>query len=210
MKAIVEREARFVVADPAVHRSVARLMSLGLFRVIRRHRERQRNTYFDTDDMRLWRAKSVLKLRETRAVREVTFKKSLSYRNGVASRLEVTSRIRPEQRVRIRQGRLAIAPMRRARAIIATHRLHPLFVVATDRTMLILSNNRRRVELDVDRVAVRRGRQIVARRLEIEVENLTASPLVFRSAITALRRRYGAHLRLSGVSTFEFGLRSVQ
>ncbi len=210
MKASVERETRFLVADASVHRAAARLTSLGSFQVIRRHHERQRNTYFDTEDLRLWRAKSVLKLRETRSIHEVTFKKSLSYRNGVASRLEVTSRIRPEQRGKVAQGTLSLGPMRRVKRVIGARPLHPLFTVVTDRTTLILAKEGQRVELDVDRVGVRKGRRIVARRLEIEVENLTASPPIFRSAITALSRRYGAHLRLSGVSKFEFGLRAVR
>lgn len=219
MKAIVEREARFLVDDPAVHRAAAHLASLGAFRVLRRKRERQHNTYFDTTDMKLWRAKSVLKLRETRALREVTFKKSLGYRDGVASRLEVTSRIRPEQRDKVAQaptlgimgsgqGTRSLGPMRWVKRVIGARALHPLFTVVTDRTTLILANEGQRVELDVDRVGVRKGRRILARRLEIEVENLTASAEVFREAITALRRRFGAHLRLSGVSKFEFGLRA--
>ena len=206
----VERELRFLVNNPAVHRSVARLTCVGSFTVVKRHRERQRNTYFDTTDRRLWRAKSVLKLRETRAMREVTFKKALGYRDGVASRLEVTSRLRPAQRVRIGEGTPSLEPVRRAQRVIGTSRLHPLFTVVTDRTTLMLAKNRQRVELDVDRVAVTRSTRVVARRLEIEVENLTASPAVFRSAIEALRRRYGGHVRVSGVSKFEFGWRAVR
>jgi inorganic triphosphatase YgiF len=206
----VEREARFLVSDPSVHRAVARLASLGAFRVIRRKRERQHNTYFDTTDMRLWRAKAVLKLRETPSTREVTFKKALAYRNGVASRLEVTSRIRPTQRALMAQGRLALAPMRRAKRIIGTHRLQRLFTIVTDRTTLILAQDGARVELDIDRVAVHKGRKMLARRLEIEVENLTAPHAVFREAMATLRRRYGRHLRLSGVSKFEFGFSTIR
>ncbi len=204
----VEREARFLVTDPSVHQAATHLASLGTFRVIRRHRERQHNTYFDTTDLRLWRAKSVLKLRETPSGREVTFKKALAYRNGVASRLEVTSRIRSEQRTKIAEGTLSLEPLRRVQRVIGARPLHPLFTVVTDRTTLILAKEKQRVELDIDRVNVRQGRRIIAHRLEIEVENLTASPAVFRSAITALRQRYGADLRLSGVSKFEFGLQA--
>ena len=225
-RTVVEREARFLVSEPSVHRAAARLIGLGPFRVIRRHRERQRNTYFDTDEMRLWKAKSVLKLRETVSAREITFKKALAYRDGVASRLEITSRLRPKQRAWMSRGGAAIEPMRRVRRLIGTNPLRRLFTIATDRTTLILAHRRpaslklrsglsearrakegQRVEVDVDRVAVRCGRRVAARRLEIEVENLTATPAVFRSAIAALRRRYGRDLRLSRVSKFEFGHR---
>ena len=206
-RTVVEREARFLVSEPSVHRAAARLIGLGPFRVIRRHRERQRNTYFDTDEMRLWKAQSVLKLRETVSAREITFKKALAYRDGVASRLEITSRLRPKQRAWMSRGGAAIEPMRRVRRLIGTHPLRRLFTIATDRTTLILVHRRHRVEVDVDRVAVRCGRRVAARRLEIEVENLTATPAVFRSAIAALRRRYGRDLRLSRVSKFEFGRR---
>lgn len=222
----VEREARFLVSEPSIHRAAARLTGLGPFRVIRRHHERQRNTYFDTDDMRLWQAKSVLKLRETASAREVTFKKALAYRGGVASRLEITSRLRPAQREWMSRGGVAIEPMRRVRRLIGARGLRKLFTIDTDRTTLILAYRRpaslklrgglsearrakegQRVELDVDRVAVRHRRRSVARRLEIEVENLSATPAVFRAAIEALRRRYRHDLRLSGVSKFEFGRR---
>lgn len=233
----VEREARFLVHEPSIHRAVSRLTGLGPFRVIRRHHERQRNTYFDTEDMRLWRAKSVLKLRETclprgnrdrqaASAREVTFKKALAYRGGVASRLEITSRLRPAQREWMSRGGVAIEPMRRVRHLIGARGLRKLFTIETDRTTLILAYRRpaslklrrglseaqrakegQRVELDVDRVAVRHRRRIIGRRLEIEVENLSATPAVFRTAIEALRHRYRHDLRLSGVSKFEFGRR---
>lgn len=207
MSTVIEREIRFLVEEPAVYRAVTHLTSLGSFMVVKRRRERQRNTYFDTTDMRLWRARSVLKLRETRVLREVTLKKALAYRNGIASRLEVTSRLRPTQRFLTAPGRLAIAPMQRAKRIIGAQPLQRLLTIITDRTTLVLAKNRRRVELDVDRVAVRKGRRILARRLELEVENLTATPAVFREAIAALRHRYGEALRLSRVSKFEFGWR---
>ncbi|MBI4354515.1 MAG: CYTH domain-containing protein [Candidatus Omnitrophica bacterium] len=205
----IEREARFLVEAPAIHRAVSRLVSLGPFRVVRRHRERQHNTYFDTADMRLWRAKSVLKLRETRAWREVTFKKSLGYRDGVASRLEVTSRLPDAQRIDLTQADARLEPMCRVQRLIGRQPLRKLFTVVTDRRTLILAHDRQRVELDLDRVAVRHHCRILARRLEIEVENLTATPSAFRSALAALRRRYGRHLRLSAVSKFEFGLQAT-
>lgn len=204
---IVEREARFLVDDPAVHRAAARLASLGGFAVVRRRRERQRNTYLDTEDLRLRRGRAVLKLREARRSIEVTFKQSLGYRAGVASRRELTQRIPSSKKRSALRGTLAIDPIRRARDYAGAHALRPLFTLLTDRRTLILAEGRGRVELDVDRVTFRRAGRVIAKRLEIEVENLTASPAVFRKAIAALRRRFGARLRLSPVTKFEYGLR---
>ena len=204
---IVEREARFLVEDPAVHRAAAALASLSAFVVVRRRHERQRNTYLDTDELRLRTSHAILKLREAGRSAEVTFKKSLSYRHGVANRLEVTQRIRPSAKRSALQGTLAIDPIRRARALIGARPLRILFTLLTDRRTLILAAGRARVELDIDRVTFERAGRVVARRLEIEVENLTASPAVFASAIAALRARFGSRLRLSRVTKFEYGLR---
>ncbi|MBI3320331.1 MAG: hypothetical protein HYZ89_07095, partial [Candidatus Omnitrophica bacterium] len=51
--------------------------------------------------------------------------------------------------------------------------------------------------------------RVLASRLELEVENLTASPAVFKQALLALRRQFGTRLRPTRVSKFEFGLRLV-
>lgn len=204
---IVEREARFLIDDPAVHRAAARLASLGRFVVVGRGHERQRNTYLDTEDLRLRRARAVLKLREAGRSIEMTFKQSLGYRAGVASRRELTERIASSKKRAALRGALAIDPIRRAKRVIGAQSLHPLFTLLTDRRTLILADGRGRVELDVDRVTFRRDGRVIARRLEIEVENLTASPAVFAHAISALHRRFGRHLRLSPVTKFEYGLR---
>lgn len=208
-RAQIEEEARFLVEDPAVHQALAGLRSLDGFRVVKRHREQQRNSYLDTEDWRLRRARSVLKLRQVGKHAEVTFKRSFGYRHGVAKRLEVTTLIRPGQTRLLRQGRLDIEPVRRARAVAGERPFRPLLTLWTDRRSLILAFQRHRIELDIDRVTWRKGRRILAARLELEVENLNATPAVFNRVLLALRRQFGTRLRPTRVSKFEFGLRLV-
>ena len=204
---IIEREARLLVQRPAVLSAVARLRTLGEFRVVSRRRERQRNTYLDTPAYQLRRRGAILKLRTVGRRVEVTFKQSRGYRRGVASRLEMTSRIRPSQMARLSRGELNLKPMRRARALIGRRALRPVVTLFTDRRVLMLAHGKHRVELDLDRVTFRKGGRIVARRDEVEVENVTASASVFRQAIAALRKQFRRDVRLSHVSKYAYGLR---
>ena len=207
MGTAIEREARFLVRDEAARRALVRLRDLEGFRRVRIRRERQQNTYLDTVDLRLRRARSVLKLRRVGRRVDVTFKRSLGVRQGIASRLEVTARIRPAHIAGVFAGTLHIPPQRRIRPLIGARALHALFTLHTDRTILVLADGRARVELDVDRVTFRKGGRIHAGRLEAEVENLNAPPVVFRRAVAALRRRFGGALQPTRVSKFEYGLR---
>ncbi len=202
----VEREARFLVREAAIHETIARLRSLNGFRVVSRRRERQRNTYFDTKDLRLTRRRAILKVREIGHRVEVIFKQSLGSRNGIAERLEVSTSIRPTQLRDVFSRQLGIEPLRRAQAIVGAHPMTRVCTVLTDRSRLLLAHNAERVEVDVDRVAVRAGQRIRAKRLEVEVENVNASTAVFARVLTALRGRFGASLRPLHVSKYEFGL----
>ena len=201
-----EVEAKFIVRGGALHDAVAALKSLGEFRVMSRRRERQRNAYFDTDDLALKKAHSVLKLRLTDRGQEVTFKRQMRYRRGVSNRWELTMPIRKSQVSRFLQEPLDIEPVRRARAAAGRKPLKKQFTLFTDRRITVLGVGGQRVELDVDQVAVHLGRRRLEHR-EVELENLTASPRTFRRAITLLRRRFGARLRPSRVWKAEYGYR---
>ncbi len=208
----VEHEIRFLVDDPAVHRAAARLRRLETLRVIHRHRERQRNTYFDTRDLRLRQQRTVLKLREIGRLREAIVKQSLGHQHGVMRHREIAATITPSQRLRwIRcSAHEAVEPLRRARALAGDQPLQAIVTIRTDRHRAILARGEQRVELDVDHVRVQQGRRTCAQRLELEVENLDASPRVFAEAIAALRRRFRGMLRMSRVSKFEYGLRMTR
>lgn len=203
----VEREARFLVRDEATRRALVRLRDLEGFRRVRLRLERQQNTYVDTVDLRLRRARSVLKVRRVGRRVEVTFKRSLGIRRGVAHRLEVTARIQPSRVAGVLAGTLDLPPLRRVRPLIGRRALQVLFTLRTDRTILVMAEGRARVELDVDRVTFRKGGRVGARRLEVEVENLTAPPAAFTRAVAALRRRFGSAVKPTTMSKFEYGLR---
>jgi len=208
----LEREARFLVLDDSARRALVRLRALDGFRRVQLRRERQQNTYLDTADLHLRRARSVLKLRRVGGRRrvEVTFKHSLGVRRGVAHRIEVTAQIQPSQVARVLGGTIAIPPMRRVGPLIGRHALRALFTLRTDRTILVMRQGRARVELDVDVVTFRAGGRVRARRVELEVENLSAPPAAFARAVAALRRRFGSAVKPTTVSKFEYGLRLVK
>jgi inorganic triphosphatase YgiF len=208
----IEREARFLILDDSARRALVRLRALDGFRRMQLRRERQQNTYLDTGDLRLRRARSVLKLRRVGGRRrvEVTFKHSLGVRRGVAHRLEITARIQPSQVARVLAGTMNIPPMRRAAALIGRRALRALFTLRTDRTILVMRQGRARVELDVDVVTFRAGGRVRARRVELEVENLSAPPAAFARAVAALRRLFGSAVKPTRVSKFEYGLRLVK
>lgn len=204
----VEREARFLVRDEPTRRALIRLRTLGRLRCIRVRQERQRNVYLDTPDLRLRRARSVLKLRQVGSKWDLTYKRSQGVHRGIAQRLEVTAPIHSSQLARLSAGGLMLAPLRRVRRIIGDRPLTRLFTLFTHRYCLIFSDGRFRVEVDVDRVALQQGRRVRARRLEVEVENLSATPAVFRRAVAALRRQFGEGLEPTAMSKFEYGLRA--
>ena len=208
----IEREARFLILDDSARRAVVRLRALDGFHFVQLRRERQQNTYLDTGDLRLRRARSVLKLRRVGGRRrvEVTFKHSLGVRRGVAHRLEVTARIQPSQVARVLAGTMNIPPRRRAASLIGRRALRALFTLRTDRTILVMRDGRARVELDVDVVTFRAGGRVRARRVELEVENLNAPPDAFARAVKAVRRRFGKAVRPTRESKFEYGLRLVK
>lgn len=201
---MIEQEARFLAVEPSVHRAVARVRALDGFTLVTRRRERQWNTYFDTPDLRLRRSGCVLKLRQAGRACEVTFKRALGYRRGVATRLELSAPLRAGAL----RGRHP-EPMKRARALAGSQPLRAAFTLFTDRRQLRFRRGAECVEVDVDRVVYRAGRRVRACRLEVEVENLTASSAAFHGVIRALQRRFPKQLRRSSVSKYEYGFRAA-
>ncbi|MBI3333530.1 MAG: CYTH domain-containing protein [Candidatus Omnitrophica bacterium] len=208
----IETEAKFLVREAAVHQAVGRMRRLGRFQVVERSRQRQRNTYLDTADQALRRSREVLKLRQVGRFNEVTFKREIRFRRGVSSRIEITSAI---SKARVpaflnKNGRLSIKPVQWARKTAGGRSLSPVFTLLTDRRKRILEWDRHRIELDLDRVTFHRPGGGRFSFLEVELENLTASPQLFHQALSALKRRFGKGLRPSRIPKAEFGFRRLQ
>ncbi|GEM_PF-214165 len=205
-----EVEAKFLVKEASVLNEVASLRSLDGFRLVKRLREKQRNTYLDTEDLALKKARAVLKLREVGGKAQLTFKSELGYFHGVSRRMEVTVPVREAQVRRLfLKGQLDIEPIHRAQALIGRRPLKGLFTLLTDRRRLILASQRDRVELDLDRVTVHTTKGIARRHLEVELENINASPAAYKRALLALRRRFGKRLKSSRVWKAEYGFRAI-
>ena len=203
----LEVEAKFLVKDRSVHDAVARLKRLDGFQIVRAARQRQRNSYFDTQDLHLRKARVILKLRQVGQKAEVTSKKELAYGRGISKRVEITVPIQRSAIPRLLKGQLDIEPVRRVRAAAGDRSIRKIFTLLTDRRVRVLALGKHRIELDIDRVTVLKGRKIVARHLEVEVENKTASADIYQEAIAALRRRFGKGLRPSRTWKAEYGFR---
>ena len=199
-----ETEAKFLVESLALLRKIGSLDCLGPFRLIHRQSERQENTYWDTEDLRLRRGRAALKMRRVGSRAEVTFKREIAYRNGVSDRIEVTVPYRPIDSTRL------IEPIRLARKITGSRPLKEVLTLRTFRRKLLFGCSRQRIELDLDRVVVQRAGKPVATHREVELENLSASEVLFREALRAFKGRFGRALRFSRVSKYEMGLRLLK
>ena len=205
-----EVEAKFVVQDPSVFGSIARLKSIGPFRLVRKGRERQQNVYLDTPDLRLRRARVALRLRTIGRRVALSFKQERRYSRGISDRVEISRILDRRALDRLRTGALDTEPVRRAKAIVGERPLRPVLTLKTDRQMLLFSAGREQMELDLDRVKVKRGNRTMAAHFEVELENRSASRKAFSQALRMLRGRWGKDLRLSRIPKYETGLRLLK
>jgi len=189
-----EVEAKFLARDPAVFKKLARLRSLGRFRLKSSRLERQQNRYLDTQDLRLRQARSILKVRQVGKKIEMTFKRELSHRGGVSERIEVTG---PDA-------------LLRARKIVGARPLQEILNLRTHRRRLIFVSGREEIELDLDQVDVLRGGRSVGRHWEVELENQAAGEEHFRESLAELKGSFRGELRSSRIPKVEMGLRVVK
>lgn len=206
----IEEEARFLIRDTVVWKQAATLRSVAGFSLRARGRERQRNTYFDTAGLRLRRAGAVLKLRVIGEHSTLMLKQRLGYREHVARHREVAVRLRTTSPASALRQLPKSVPGRQALRLAGGRPLRVLLTLETDRRRLVIGKGRAQIELDADDVALRVGQRILGRRRELEVENLTASAAVYHDVLHTVRRFFGAVLRPSRVSKFEFGLRALR
>jgi len=206
----IEREARFLIRDPSTWARVMRVRSLNGLAVMERNRERQRNIYFDTTDQRLRRKGAALKLRIVGGRATLMLKRRLRSTGAVMRHRELAAtlpRVSAESALR----RLRTVELgRHARRLADGRPLQVVMTLVTDRRRHVMRKGRARIAFDLDEVVLKRGRRIVERRRELEVENLTAPEGLYRNTLTALRRAFRSALQPSRVSKFEFGLRALR
>lgn len=206
-----EVEAKFLVARPSVLEALGWLRLLGpLRRSGRSSVERQENRYWDTADFRLRRARSVLKSRRVGRRTEVTFKREVAYRRGVSERVEVTVPAGAKRPAQFLASNRPAGPVQLARKIAGTRPLREVLALRTVRRKLLFGSGKKKVELDLDRVTVLRGRRRIAVHLEVELENQGASDADFRRALKDLRRGFRGRIHPSRVSKYERGLRLLK
>lgn len=213
-----EVEAKFRVARPSAIRALGRIRQLGDLRRVSSRRERQRNTYWDTEDLRIHRGRAALKVRRVGGQSELTFKREIAYRRGVSERIEISQSVRPGDLLRILAGRKESAPMRHARKMVGRGPLREVLTLVTDRRRILFARGKERIELDVDRVTVRKPQSVpgtgpvpgtvFGRFTEVEVENRGASPERFAGALADLRG-LGKWLRPSRLPKYRIGLRMI-
>lgn len=189
-----EVEAKLLVRNLAVLSRLARLRFLGPFLRISSDPERQENRYLDTKDLRLRKARAVLKIRRVGGKTEITFKRELSHCGGVSERIEVTG---PEA-------------VLRARKIVGSRSLQEILNLCTFRRRLLFACGKDKIELDLDQVDVFQGGRKIARHWEAELENRSAGEERFREALAELKRSFRGELRSSRVPKVEIGLRLLR
>ena len=200
-----EVEAKFIVKSPSVLRPLCGLRRLGSFRRLSSRRERQRNTYWDTAGLRMRRGKAALKVRQVGGRRELSFKREIRRRGGVSERIELTAPMKGAAR-RLPETE----PLRRARKMAGSRDLQPVLTLLTDRRRQLLGRGKERIEVDIDRVTVRKPGAGLGGHTEIELENVSASPEAFREALAEFRRRFGKSVAPSRFSKYELGLRRLR
>ena len=206
MREGTESEAKFIAVGPSVFPAMARLKRLGPFRLAGRSRQRQKNIYLDTPDLRLKRSKAALKLRVVGRRAELIFKRETGYRRGVSRRWEVSAPVRAAGVRGLDAGRPLVRPLALARRIAGRHPLDEVLTLRTVRRRLLFESGNERLELDLDRVSVSGAGRGVRLHREAELENLSGSEKNFMAALADLRRRFRGKIRPSKVSKYEIGL----
>ena len=208
-----ETEAKFLVESSAVWRRLARVEGIGPLRRVGSWTERQRNTYFDTADLRLHRAHAALKLRRVGSRAELTFKRELSYRAGVSQRVEITvpMKTRSLPFASLRVG-MTCVPVRRARGIVGARPLGEVLTLWTLRRRFLFGQRsvKGRLELALDQVSVVKGGRALARHREVELENRGLPEDRYRRAVGDFRALFRGRLRPCRRSKYELGLQALK
>lgn len=167
------------------------------------------DTYFDTDDWRIYRAGFALRIRQESGRAEATLKSLHSGHSDVADRLELSEPLASPQSGALSQSRGPVGA--RVHAVTGTHSLQPLFEVRTSRQRFAVRRQDEaqqlgEIALDDTIVARPQGepRTSVQR---VEVEALTGSHESLRALVKVLRT--DCALQPVSDSKYALGLKSV-
>ena len=160
------------------------------------------DTYLDTSDLRIYRARRSLRLRRIGRRTEMTLKTHAPAVAGVRSREEITERLPvPDVAALGADGEVGW----RVRALIGRRQLTELFEVRTRRQVFTLEHGARRAgEVVLDRTVIGIGPRLEPARLRrVEVEVADATEPEIATFVERLRRECG--LLLATHTKFESG-----
>lgn len=184
----IELEVKFAPVSEAVLVDLAARNDIPGWRIVARHDEDQRNTYYDTPSATLEANRCSLRRRELTSGIEWTFKRGQGPgRDGVARRREVNALLPATN------NGVALAkcePVRRARKVAGREELVPLFSLRTTRRQLELARaDGTRVALALDRLQLEDDPTY--RETEIEIELLDGDEGAIPNLSLWLMAEYG-------------------
>jgi triphosphatase len=161
----IERELKLVAADEGLLERLAAIDRLGEFEVVGRHRELQRNSFFDTASRALARARIGFRRRsiEDQRLATWTLKADAQVARGVTTRSEVELQLDPDMPPALAIGALREVARSRGAAALAEDvadalangglpLARPFLELRTDRRVVDLEAPAALVELALDRV----------------------------------------------------------
>jgi CHAD domain-containing protein len=167
-----------------------------------------RDTYYDTEDWRIYSAGLALRVRDAAGQPEATLKELRSARQGVADRRELTEPL-TEPTLAALPG-LTGPVGTRVQAMTGTHPLRPLFTVRTSRERYLV---RREGSVDVGELALDQtaitdpagAARTTLQRVEVEAKSADGEALA--DFVSVLRRNCA--LEPASDSKYQLGLRSM-
>jgi inorganic triphosphatase YgiF len=203
----IESEIKFTVPDRGIFDRLVSLREVASFETRDRGIHRHRDTYFDTDDLLLLRAKVVFRLRESRKDTVLTFKTQAAGGGDFYRRVEVEAPTDVTVKD-IGSGSLPpVPPVDELRKRFGDLPLFPALTVENNRRIITLSRiGIPRFEMDLDDVTFSgpRGKTGV---LELEVESLGWEDASLRDIGAWLRERFV--LEPAGPSKYILGMELV-
>lgn len=210
----IEVEAKLLAPDARALTAIARLRTIGPYRLRPRPAARLRSVYLDTRDLTLARRGIALRLRRRGRRWELTAKWGGRRHGAIHQRPELTIPINgsPTMPLRLPRGDL----QERLGAVVGRRALRPILVTEIHRRCCdVFANNDRHRATVVAEIALDRVRLLAPHRprtadvyTEVEIEQRAGSRQDVRALARALRRRFG--LVTARDSKFSRGLSFVR
>jgi triphosphatase len=167
------------------------------------------DTYFDTEDWRIFRAGYALRVRSESGRSEATLKSLRSASSEMADRRELSESFEGDANDSIRELKGPVGT--RVHAVMGAHELQPLFEVRTSRQRYAVHANSEIQpvgEIALDDTVISRPRGAPQTSMQrVEVEALTDSPESLQSLVKTLRSE--CSLEAASENKYATGLRSV-